>query len=369
MLALLLAALLMAPATRPSQAERAMAVAETPGLSADDIESAIKSMRYPAPDDWPRPQDGEAYYDFLDELQALNRAAAALHLRFVEDFPDHPRARGHLLVGVQRRTSVTPTTSGRPSALLEAGRAVIAELRETHGGRPDLAAVLDASEVRLAVEHGGLTVAEVEAEVDRLRPVSPDNPLLPDLLSHAAALTEDQAEKRRLLTRLVEEFPGSGHDRAALGDLRRMDGPGQAFEFAFDDAVTGRRVTSEALRGQVIVVDFWATWCGPCVAAMPEMKRLHAGYKDRGVAFVGISLDLEPERGGRDDLLAFVEEHGIDWPQQYDGQGWGTDLAQAWGVPHVPSVFVVGRDGTLLHRDAGGDLDAILADLADPAGE
>ena len=221
--------------------------------------------------------------------------------------------------------------------------------------------------VRFEMYHGGLTVAEVEAAVDRLRPLYPANPVLPDVLVRVSYSEEDEAENRRLLQKAADDYPDLDGGRQAMGLLRAMDGPGQAFEFAFDDAVTGRRVSSESLRGQVIVVDFWATRCPPCVAAMPELKRLHAIYKDRGVAFVGVSLDVEAEQGGREKLLDFVREQGIGWPQQYDGKSWETGLVLAWGVPHVPSVFVVGRDGTLLHRDAGDDLDAILADLADPA--
>ncbi len=58
----------------------------------------------------------------------------------------------------------------------------------------------------------------------------------------------------------------------------------------------------KSLKGKVVVIDFWATWCGPCVAEMPNMKKLYAEYKDKGVEFVGVSLDKSKEQGGLDKL-------------------------------------------------------------------
>ena len=68
-----------------------------------------------------------------------------------------------------------------------------------------------------------------------------------------------------------------------------------------------------------MVVDFWATWCGPCVAEMPAMKKLYAEYKDKGVEFIGVSLDHK--EGGLGQLKAFVAKEGIPWPQYYQGDG------------------------------------------------
>ena len=105
-----------------------------------------------------------------------------------------------------------------------------------------------------------------------------------------------------------------------------------------------------ALKGKVVVVDFWATWCGPCVAEMPTMKKLYAEYHGQGVEFLGISLDQPKEQGGLDALKKFVKEKEIPWPQYYQGKGWQSDFSSSWGINSIPSMFLVDQDGKLALR-------------------
>ena len=100
---------------------------------------------------------------------------------------------------------------------------------------------------------------------------------------------------------------------------------GMPFALEFTDAIKGSPVSIEGLKGKVVVIDFWASWCGPCVAEMPNMKRLYAEYKDKGVEFIGVSLDQPKERGGLDSLKSFVAKNQIEWPQYYQGNFW-----QSW---------------------------------------
>ena len=97
------------------------------------------------------------------------------------------------------------------------------------------------------------------------------------------------------------------------------------------------------LRGKVVVVDFWATWCGPCVAEIPEMQRLYAKYHDRGVEFLGVSHDLPEEDGG---LQAQEVRQGVEipWPQYYEARQMGRflkgepmdDFSESWGIRTSP---------------------------------
>jgi thiol-disulfide isomerase/thioredoxin len=109
--------------------------------------------------------------------------------------------------------------------------------------------------------------------------------------------------------------------------------------------------------------DFRATWCGPCVAEMPRMKELYAKYHDKGVEFIGISLDQPKEDGGFDKLKAFVAKNDIPWPQYYQGNHWQSEFSKSWGVNSIPAVFLVDREGKLFSTDAGGNLESLIREL------
>jgi protocatechuate 3,4-dioxygenase beta subunit/thiol-disulfide isomerase/thioredoxin len=93
--------------------------------------------------------------------------------------------------------------------------------------------------------------------------------------------------------------------------------------------------------GKVIAIDFWATWCGPCMAVMPQMKELHEKYKDsEEVLFITVSLDQDAE-----PLRKVVKEQGIAFPVIYENREASQEIANAFGASGIPASFVIGRDG------------------------
>jgi thiol-disulfide isomerase/thioredoxin len=178
-------------------------------------------------------------------------------------------------------------------------------------------------------------------------------------------------QREAVRERIVREYPDSFRGRMVQGERRQRERIGAPFELEFTDAITGREVSMKALRGKVVVVDFWATWCGPCVGEIPEMKRLYQDYHDQGVEFIGVSHDLPEEDGGLERLREFVAQWQIPWPQYYQGHdnqrivsGSPTgDFSEFWGISGIPTVFVVDTEGKLTSTEARGRLETLIPRL------
>jgi thiol-disulfide isomerase/thioredoxin len=113
----------------------------------------------------------------------------------------------------------------------------------------------------------------------------------------------------------------------------------------------GRPVDLAAYKGRVLMIDFWATWCGPCVAEVPFVARAYKQYRERGFAVVGVSLD---EKMSVEKLRKFCSAKGMTWPQVYEGKGWDAKTAGDYFVRGIPAVILVDRQGRV-HRGERGE--------------
>ncbi len=120
-------------------------------------------------------------------------------------------------------------------------------------------------------------------------------------------------------------------------------------EIAWTD-LEGRKWTRAELEGRVVLLDFWATWCAPCLAELPHLKQLHERYSDRGFVLLGVALDTIDRRR----LRSFLQRQEIRWPQVHETRGASGDAARAFDVEAVPSTVLVDRSGRIVARDFRG---------------
>jgi thiol-disulfide isomerase/thioredoxin len=136
------------------------------------------------------------------------------------------------------------------------------------------------------------------------------------------------------------------------GMIRRLALVGNEMEISGTN-LDGSPFDQKTLAGKVVLVDFWATWCGPCIAEMPNVLAAYEKYHDKGFEVVGISLDTD-----RDALEAFLKEREIPWTILFEtpeGQGWQHPLAAYYGITGIPTVILVGRDGKVVSMDVRGE--------------
>ena len=314
----------------------------------------------------PSPASGREKLKDPKEIQAYRKAAVeasrargALALELLNAAPDHERLPEML---IQRWVDTMMARDTAAATTAEIDRAIppfkAASRRKTARQMRAIATVQshpDDPEAALP-------------EIERFLTDFPGDPMSASLLNGFASTTRDPGLKRKLLARLVAEFPDSPASRSAASALAVLDRVGKPLDLEFEDAISKKPVSLKALKGKVVVLDFWATWCGPCVADMPNMKKLYEEYKDRGVAFLGVNLDDGDD--GRKKLESFVERNALPWPQHYDGKAWDSPLVDLLGVRAIPTVVVVDRNGDLAELDAHGRLAEVLprllADAAKP---
>lgn len=114
-------------------------------------------------------------------------------------------------------------------------------------------------------------------------------------------------------------------------------------------ALNGEPLSLEKYRGKVILLDFWATWCGPCLAEMPNVKRIYRNYQDQNFEIIGISLDSNSSQ-----LRSYLWSERITWPQFFDGAGWENSVARKYGINSIPTMYLIDGNGFIREEDLRG---------------
>jgi thiol-disulfide isomerase/thioredoxin len=177
---------------------------------------------------------------------------------------------------------------------------------------------------------------------------------------------EDSEKAAPLFRQIAKDFPRVAvakeaglmadelEQRAEVEKISRALKPGAvfpAFPAGLKDTAS-QPFTLERYKGKVVLVDFWATWCGPCIDELPNVLAAYDKHHAAGFEILGISLDRE---GDGPKLAAFTKERKMPWPQFFDGKFWDNQLVKLYGVTSIPATYLLDREGKIIGKNLRGE--------------
>ena len=199
----------------------------------------------------------------------------------------------------------------------------------------------------------GLT-PEIDKALSAYEKDFPDDPVGSQFVTLRVKMLQNAPDKIDAELKTLARSPNKATADAATKQLAMRTQP---VDLKFT-ALDGNEIDLTKLRGKVVLLDFWATWCGPCMAKLPEIQAINKKYQEKDFQLIGISLDEDKAA-----LEKTVKAKEITWPEYFDGKGWQSDVGTKFGVEAIPASFLVDKKGLLHAVDGDADLDAEIGKL------
>jgi thiol-disulfide isomerase/thioredoxin len=310
--------------------------------SADDLWAHIGQLQKGPANPSASPQD------VMDLLRQLTAAASAFQTRYPKD----PRRWEAKLIFLQYDSMLASSESRDVDA-----DKIESELK-TIAAAPD-APVQAKSQARInliglhaRMSDGQSLTPDIEQEIVSFIhdfPDEPDDAILQKMRLNSLQNT-DPAKAEAFLELLLKDpnraVVEMAQAQSALRDLTK-----KPIELQFT-AMDGSNVDLKQLRGKVVLIDFWATWCAPCMEKVPDLVKLYNSLHGKGLEIIGISLDSDKSL-----VLAVTQSSGMVWPQFFDGKGGDNTIASRYGITTIPRMFLVNKKGLVVDPDASEPLE------------
>jgi thiol-disulfide isomerase/thioredoxin len=182
--------------------------------------------------------------------------------------------------------------------------------------------------------------ARLEQQVDDYLKENPDDSKKVSLqLARVNLLYRFDPKKGRSFLEELSHDSDPQLAQAAKTRLAKAELLGKPLGLRFS-AVDGTIFDLAQLRGKVVLIDFWASWCPDCVRELPQIQKLDAAYRGSGLVVVGISLDRD-----RQAMTSFLTKKSITWPIYFDGKGWNNTYAVQYSVRQIPEIWIINKEG------------------------
>jgi thiol-disulfide isomerase/thioredoxin len=352
-------------AGEPASAAKKQLLPDDEAQAWTEVATAAKPPTRPA--EWRENRPSRAQYqDWMEEQAEVQTVAADKAAEFIARFPksEHFAAARKLQISSLSQASMLGKRD-RDAELAKLINAAAADMSIPEADRFEFRLTkvrIDAGKIVQANPDAGK-----KAYCDGLLALQKEFPrnerIYSMLLSMAGGEEGDLGKKLAQIVASSPDAPAKLKARAqdivdgkVFGAARNIGKP-IAIKFT---AVDGRGVDLAKLKGKVVLLDFWATWCHPCVVGIPRVKETYEKYHDQGFEIIGISFD---NAGEKDKLIQFTKDKGMTWPQFYDGKGWENEFGQQFNIHSIPAMWLIGKDGSLADADARADLDSKVAKL------
>ncbi|MDB6115322.1 MAG: Peroxiredoxin [Lacunisphaera sp.] len=310
-----------------------------------------------------------------EESKALMAACAELVVplgeKFLADYPADPRRWKVVAILLYRTPAFTGPDAAAKKEAWEKRRA------DWHD---QLVAAPDADEATVAslLEHDIYAAAGARGFSEQAPDLAKAGALVDLMAQRAPHSDRRRFAERHYLEELAKKDPAAAEARLrrlaaekeinpalaqqSVGMLLAIDGKRAPLELKFT-ALDGSAIDLANYRGKVVLVDFWATWCVPCMEEMPNVKRVYQAYHDQGLEIIGVSLDRSPRNPAKpsafektaDQLKEFLVKENMPWPEHYDGKWWDNEFSRRFALGSIPASFLIGKDGRIISTENHGE--------------